>query len=261
MREKISACITAGNEEKNIRRCLESVTWTDETIVVDSFSSDRTVDICREYANQVFQHKWLGYIGQKNLIKDLAAGPWILFIDADEEISPALRDEILHEFETGANQDIAGYEFPRMVWYLGRWITHGDWYPDAKMRLFRKARGKCGGTEPHDRTTVDGKVKRLRGDLHHYTYESVSDQIATLNRFTGISAEGMFRNNKRARLRDITVRPLLRFLRGYIVKGGFLDGLPGFIIALSTAYSVMMKYTKLWEMHLEANGKTVPSPE
>ncbi len=258
MREKISACITAGNEESNIRRCLESVTWTDETVVVDSFSTDRTVEICREYTDRVFQHKWLGYIGQKNLIKDLATGPWILFIDADEEISPTLRDEIIQEFESGANRDIAGYEFPRMVWYLGRWITHGDWYPDAKLRLFRKESGKCGGQEPHDRTTVDGKVKRLKGDLFHYTYSSISDQIATLNRFTSISAEGMFREGKRPRFRDIVARPFLRFFRGYFIKRGFLDGLPGFVAALTTAYSVMIKYTKLWELTLQVDGRTVP---
>jgi len=119
MPEKISACITAGNEEKNIRRCLESVRWADEIVVVDSFSTDRTVEICREYTPLVYQHKWLGYIGQKNLIKDMAAGPWILFIDADEEISPSLRDEILAEFRTDASRGVDGYEFPRLVRYLG----------------------------------------------------------------------------------------------------------------------------------------------
>ena len=138
MREKISACITACNEEHKIRRCLQSVQWTDEIVVVDSFSSDRTVEICKEYTDKVHQHQWLGYIGQKNLIKDMAEGPWILFIDADEEVSPTLCAEIQEEFDSGACGPIAGYEFPRLVKYLGRWITHGDWYPDVKLRLFRK---------------------------------------------------------------------------------------------------------------------------
>ena len=115
MPEKISVCITAGNEEHNIRRCLESAKWANEIVVVDSFSTDRTVEICREYTERVYQHEWMGYIGQKNLIKDLATGPWILFLDADEEISPGLRDEINQEFQSASAADYAGYKFPRLV--------------------------------------------------------------------------------------------------------------------------------------------------
>ncbi len=256
MREKISACITACNEENKIRRCLESVTWTDEVVVVDSFSSDRTVEICKEYTDNVFQHQWLGYIGQKNLIKDIAKGPWILFIDADEEVSPALRSEILEEFETGACGAISGYEFPRLVKYLGRWITHGDWYPDVKLRLFRKDKGTCGGTEPHDRTTVVGPIRRLKGDLYHYTYDGIGDQIATLNRFSSISAGSYFNGGRRFRMIDLVLRPFYRFVRSYALKRGFLDGLPGFIISVSTAHGVFLKYSKLWELHLTSrNGE------
>lgn len=254
MRDKISACITAGNEEKKIRRCLESVRWADEIIVVDSFSTDRTLAICREFTERVFQHRWLGYIGQKNLIKDLAEGPWVLFIDADEEVSPALRDEILAEFESGASAAYAGYEFPRLVRYLGRWIRHGDWYPDAKLRLFRKELGVCGGTEPHDRTTVHGPVRRLRHDLYHYTYDDISDQIATLNRFSSISAECQFRDRAPFRVWDLLGRPAFRFFRSYVLKRGFLDGLPGFIIAATAAHGVMLKYAKLWELHLDGRA-------
>ncbi|NIY13545.1 MAG: glycosyltransferase, partial [Nitrospinaceae bacterium] len=179
MRQAISVCITAGNEEDNIRRCLESVTWADEIVVVDSFSKDRTAEICREYTNLVYEHEWLGYIGQKNLVKDLAKGPWILFVDADEAVSPELRDEILHAFDNGDNERYVGFEFPRIVHYLGRWIRHGDWYPDVKLRLFQKSRGQCGGKEPHDQISVDGPVKRLKGHMYHFTYTGISDQIAT----------------------------------------------------------------------------------
>ncbi len=258
MREAISACIIAGNEESNIRRCLQSVKWCDEIVVVDSFSTDRTVAFSHEFTDRVFRHRWLGYIAQKNLIKDLAEGPWILFVDADEEVSPQLRDEILREFETESNREFAGYEFPRMVWYLGRWITHGDWYPDAKLRLFRKDQGKCGGEEPHDRTSVTGPVKRLRSNLYHYTYSSIADQIDTLNRFTTISANNSYTMNRKFHSSDVIFRPFLRFVRGYIFKRGFLDGLPGLIVAMSTAYSVMIKYAKLWERSLEANHRTDP---
>jgi glycosyltransferase involved in cell wall biosynthesis len=256
MREKISACITAGNEEKNIRRCLESVAWADEIIVVDSFSTDRTVEICKEYTDLVYEHRWLGYIGQKNLIKDLASSPWILFLDADEEISPDLRDEILRETESSSSAEIAGYEFPRMVWYLGRWIRHGDWYPDIKMRLFRKKLGVCGGKEPHDRTTVSGPVKRLKGNLYHYTYDRISDQIDTMNKFSTITANGWHEEDLSFKLVDILLRPVLRFIRGYLFKRGFLDGMPGFIIAKATSFGVFIKYCKLWEQKLSTDKKT-----
>lgn len=254
MREKISACITAGNEEQGIRRCLESVKWCDEIIVVDSFSQDRTAEICREYTTLVYHHRWLGYIGQKNLIKDLAEGPWILFVDADEEVSPRLREEILAEFESGRPRDTAGYFFPRMVWYLGRWIRHGDWYPDAKLRLFRKELGTCGGREPHDRTTVKGPTKRCRAPLYHYTYTDVSDHVATLNRFSNITAEGWYRDGRRFHWHDLAFRPTFRFLRSYVLKAGFLDGRPGFIVAILTSYGVFIKYARLWELYRARGG-------
>ncbi len=249
MSENISVCIIPGNEERNIRRCLESAKWADEIVVLDSFSKDRTVEICREYTDRVYQHEWMGYIGQKNLIKDMAKGPWIFFLDADEEISPELRDAIHAEFENGNAADYAGYEFPRLVWYLGRWIYHGDWYPDTKLRLFRKAQGECGGQEPHDRIIVDGRVKYLKTPLFHYTYTDITNQLATINRFSSISAVGKHKSRRRVRLVDLTIRPILRFLRCYILKRGFLDGIPGLIIAAFTAVSVFSKYAKLWESY------------
>lgn len=248
MREKISACITAGNEEHNIRRCLESVRWVDEIVVVDSFSKDRTAEICREYTPLVYQHRWLGYIGQKNLIKDMATNPWILFIDADEEVSPSLRKEIEDEFESGRNQAFSGYEFPRMVYYLGRWIRHGDWYPDVKLRLLRKDRSICGGKEPHDQMQVKGSIRRLNSPLYHYTYLDISDQMVTLDRFSSITAHTQHEDGRSFRLFDLLLRPGFRFFRGYILKRGFLDGLPGFIIAKAAAFGTFAKYAKLWEL-------------
>jgi len=248
-REKISACITACDEERNIRRCLESVKWADEIVVVDSFSRDRTVDICREYTERIFQHQWMGYIGQKNLIKDLAVGPWILFVDADEELSPELRAEIQREFDSGANVKVDGYDFPRMVFYMGKWIRHGEWYPDVKMRLFRKDRGICGGREPHDRTTVPGSVKRLSGHLHHYTYENLHDQIKTMNDFSSISSRSAG-DSRPFRWIDLLLRPPLRFFKAYIIKRGFMDGSRGWIIACTAAFGVFLKYAKMLESRL-----------
>ena len=262
--ESISACIIAGNEEENIERCLRSVQWADEIVVVDSFSKDRTVDIARRYTDRVYQHKWLGYIGQKQLIKDLAKGPWVMFVDADEEVSPALQAEIEAWFSNPVPPEIAGFEFPRLVRYLDRWVRHGDWYPDIKLRLFRKDRATCGGKEPHDRVFVQGQVRRLLGCLHHYTYSDIHDQIDTLNRFSRISAGTRQAEGHRFRLSDILFRPMFRFIRGYFFKLGILDGLPGFIIAVNVAFGTFIKYAKLWEaehqQRLTATPPAAPPP-
>jgi glycosyltransferase involved in cell wall biosynthesis len=254
-RETISVCIIAGNEEDCIRRCLESVRWADEIVVVDSFSKDRTRDIALEYTDRVYQHRWLGYIGQKVLAKCLARHPWVMFVDADEEVSDELRLDILKAFEAGVPEEVAGFDFPRMVWYLGRWIRHGEWYPDIKLRLFRKDRGECAGTEPHDRIYVNGAVRHFSSPLHHYTYTDISDQIATLNRFSSISAATRHCAGDRPCLFRLIFHPPFRFFRGYVLKRGFLDGVPGLIVAMSVAFGTFVKYAKLWELRL---GKHVP---
>jgi glycosyltransferase involved in cell wall biosynthesis len=234
MSEKISACITAFNESANIRRCLESVKWADEIIVVDSFSTDNTVELCREYTPHVYQHAWLGYVGQKNLISQKATSEWILFVDADEVISPELQAQVRHEFSSGACRQVAGY-----------------WYPDYKLRLFRKNLGKCAGREPHDQVILTaGAIRRLSGPLHHFTYNNIFDQNFTLNRFSSISSEEWFKTGRRCRAADLWIRPLYRFARCYIAKRGFLDGYRGLIIAVSAAYGTFLKYAKLWELHL-----------
>lgn len=256
--EKISICITVGNEEASIRTCLESVRWADEIVVVDSFSTDKTIEIAREYTDLVYQHKWLGYIGQKNLIKELANGPWVMFIDADEVVSNRLKDEIIEIFNSNSCRDIAGYMFPRLVRYLGRWITHGDWYPDFKLRLFRKEKGRCLGKEPHDRTVVEGPVKKLKGDLYHFTYVDFSDQMNTINKFSSISASGMMEEKHLYRLSDLVFRPFFKFIRSYLLKKGFLDGTPGLIIAVATSFAVFAKYAKLWEAKYTRHTGHIP---
>lgn len=247
-RDKISVCITACDEEDKISNCLQSVAWADEIVVVDSFSKDQTMAICRTFTDRVYQHEWLGYIGQKNLVKKMAQYPWILFIDADEEVSKELRDEILREFEAGDNRHVDGYAFPRKVRYLNRWIKHGEWYPDHKMRLFRTERGICAGKEPHDRITVPGKVRRLKGDLYHYTYANIHEQLETINKFSTITARDKFNSGMRFRWRDLIFRPAYRFFKAYILKRGFLDGPQGFIIAVCSTYGVFIKYAKLMEL-------------
>jgi glycosyltransferase involved in cell wall biosynthesis len=262
MRDKISACLTVGNEEANIRRCLESLHWVDEIVVVDSFSKDKTAAICKEYTTRVYQHEWLGYVGQKELIKKMATHSWILFIDADEQVSEELKRQILDEFEKGNNRNYLGYEFPRKVFFLGTWITHGEWWPDIKMRLFLKDKGICTGREPHDHVIVNGPIKRLSGCLHHYTYDDLSDQIMTLNRFSSIAASSLLNEGRRFSVIDLLFRPFFRFLKGYVFKRGFLDGHRGLIIAIMSSIGVFYKYAKLWELILnQAQSDKVPKAQ
>ncbi len=255
MREKISACVTTFNEERNIVRCLKSVAWCDEILVVDSFSTDRTVELCRSFTERVHQHQWLGYIGQKNLARTMATHPWILFVDADEEVSPELRDEI--ERELAANEtEIAGYQFPRIVNYLGRWIRHGEWYPDLKLRLFLKTKGHSGGQEPHDQVVIEGRVKTLKGHLHHYTYNDLFEHLETMNRFSTISAQEKRRAGETGRLSDIVFRPMLRFFKAYFLRRGWMDGRRGFLIACVSSFGACMKYAKMWEAGLNGAATT-----
>ena len=248
MRPKISACVIVFNEERKIRRCLESLTWCDEIVVVDSFSTDRTPEICREFTSNFHQREWLGYVGQRNLVRGFASHDWILYLDSDEEVSPGLREEILEELENGTREYV-GYEFPRLVYFLGRWINHGEWYPDVKLRLFNKAHGRTEGIEPHDRVVCKGPVKRLRNPVWHYTYDDIRDQNEQANRFSTITAQQKFVQESPFRWSDLLIRPPLRFLKGYFLRGGFLDGTHGFIIAYTQAYAAFLKYAKLWELH------------
>ena len=245
----LTACVITGNEEENIRRCLESVTFCDEIVVVDSFSTDRTLEIARMFTDRVFQHRWVGYIGQKAIARNLARGEWILFVDADEVVSVPLREEILATLRRGVPDGVDGFDFPRQVWYLHRWIRHGDWYPDAKLRLFRKARGHCCGTEPHERIDVEGEVRHLRRPLYHYTYDDIADQLNTVNRFSSISASNdrLRRKSSFFLLWGMLLHPPFRFVRCYFLKRGFLDGMAGLVIARTIAFGTFIKYAKLWE--------------
>lgn len=250
MENKISACVITFNEEQHIRRCLESVRWCDEIVVVDSFSTDRTREICREFTDAIYEQAWLGYVGQRNFIRKKASHEWVLFLDADEEISPPLKEEIQRELDDG-DPTVVGYQFPRQVYYLGRWIRHGEWYPDIKLRLFLKNKGRSVGREPHDHVVVSGPVKTLKNVIYHYTYDNITDHLSTLNRYSSITAEEKWSEGERFSLLDLMFRPCWRFFRGYVIKGGFLDGRHGVLIAAVNAFGVLAKYAKLWEIQLE----------
>lgn len=244
----ISVCIICFNEERNIRDCLESVKWADEIIVVDSFSTDRTVEIAREYTDKVVQRKWPGHVEQKNVALEMAGCDWALSVDADERVSPELREQIQAVLDGKGDPNVAGYEMPRKTFYLGRWITHGGWYPDRKLRLVRRGRAKWAGTNPHDHLYADGPTARLSGDLYHYTYRDISDHLRAIDGFTTISAEELRKKGKRFVLFHMLFNPPFKFLRMYFLRLGFLDGIPGWVVALLGSYYVFLKYAKLWEL-------------
>jgi glycosyltransferase involved in cell wall biosynthesis len=244
-RMPVSCCIICYNEEANIRRCLESVKWCDEIVVVDSFSTDRTMEICREYTDRIIQRPWPGYVEQKRFALSQATHEWVLNVDADEEVSPELQCEVLAVLQRN-DPAVDGFYIPRLVYYLGRWWWHG-WYPGYRLRLFRKAKVRWGGVNPHEKVLLRGQADHLRGDLYHYTYEDISDHLNALNHLTEVASHEMRRRGKYLTLSHLLWHPLWRFLRFYIVRGCFRDGAPGFFVAVTSAFYVFLKYAKLWE--------------
>jgi glycosyltransferase involved in cell wall biosynthesis len=242
----LSVVIITLNEEKNIRRCLESVrTVADEIVVVDSLSADNTVRICAEYGVRVIEQPFLGYIEQKNFALSKATFPFILSLDADEALSPELAASIQAEKAGGFAAD--GYTMNRLSWFCDRWIRHGSWYPDRKLRLVRASTASWGGTNPHDRLIISGQapVKHLQGDLLHYTYHTLEEFVAQGNRFSTIAAKAMHAQGKRATWWHMVWNPCMAFVKSYLLRAGFLDGFYGYLIARQSASQTLFKYAKL----------------
>jgi glycosyltransferase involved in cell wall biosynthesis len=246
VRPPISVCIVAMNEEDRIAECIRSADFADEWIVIDSHSTDRTREVAAELGARVIERDWPGHVQQKNFALDQASHGWVLCLDADERVSPELRAAVEAALAKSDLPD--GFRCARRNRYMGRWIRHGGWYPDRKLRLFRKDRGRWAGRNPHDRVHVDGRVETLAGDLLHDSYRSLSEHVRTVDSFTTIAAREKHAAGERASLLDLTLRPWGKFLRMYVLKAGFRDGVPGFLIAVTGAYYVFLKYAKLWEM-------------
>jgi len=253
-RASISAIVVCYNEEERIGRCLESLTWCDEIVVVDAFSTDRTVEICRRYTDKVVQRAWKGYREQKAFAHSLATRDWVFLVDSDERVTPELRAEILAAL-AAQDERCAGYAVPRLVYYLGRWWWRGGWYPDYDVRLFRRERATWGGSDPHERILVDGSVRRLKNPLEHFSYRNMEDHIQRINRFTSISSAELKKEGARWRWSAALFHPLGRFLRFYFLKRGFLEGFAGFYVAVSAAFYVFLKYAKLWELQAKEKEK------
>jgi glycosyltransferase involved in cell wall biosynthesis len=255
----VSAIVVCFNEEKNIAGCLESLRWCDEIVVVDSFSTDHTVEICKQFTDRVLQRNWVGYREQKAFAHSQATKEWVMLVDSDERVPPELQNEIREALQRDGGA-YAGYAVPRLVFYLKRWWRRGGWYPDYDVRLFRRDRGRWGGKDPHEKVLVDGRVRRLRHPLHHFTYRDIADHVERINRFTSISARELKAAGQSARAFDALLRPAARFFSSYILKRGFLEGFAGFYVAVSAAVYVFLKYAKLWELHLEDEDESGRKP-
>jgi len=249
---RISVTIIALNEEANIRECLESVKWADEILVSDSGSADRTADICSEFGAKVFHDEWLGFGRQKNLVGDRATGDWILNIDADERVTPGLKDEILKAVGSGSR---AGYFIPRKNYFGEKWIRHCGWWPDHNLRLYKKGLGRFIDRYVHERVEVNGPVAKLENPLVHKTYKDVSDYLRRMERYSTLAAQEMQNQGRNAGIIDILLRPPFTFFKMYILRRGFLDGTAGVILSTLYASYTLAKYAKLWEMKTNPGAK------
>lgn len=241
----ISVVIITRNEEKNIGRCIDSVKEiADEIVVVDSFSTDKTEEICKSKGVRFVQHEFEGHIEQKNYAATLTQYPHTLSLDADEALDDTLKKSIA---EVKQNWQYDGYEMSRLTNYCGTWIKHCGWYPDRKLRLFDKRKGRWGGINPHDKYELQpgSTIARLKGDILHYSYYTIDDHYKQIEYFTTINAKASFNKGKKAPLWKLYIAPVIKFIKDYIVKLGFLDGKAGWQISRLSAWATYVKYKKL----------------
>jgi len=250
--------IVAKNEAHMLPRCLASVRdWVDEIVVVLNDTTDASDAVARSFGARVEHQPWRGYRDTKNAALALARHPWVLSLDADEEVSPALRAAVVKFFGRHDDERFAGARFPRKVWFIDRWITHGDWYPDHSLRLFNRTRARWGGDEfVHEKIECQGPVAMLRGDLHHYSFPTLSGQVAKIPAFADLYVKQQRARGRRFSLVAAVGRPLWRFFRGYILKRGMLDGYPGFYIATANAFAVLVRQSRLYEVENRSEPRT-----
>jgi glycosyltransferase involved in cell wall biosynthesis len=257
----LTVSIVACNEERNLPRCLASVLGlATEIVVVDSGSTDTTRQIAADAGARVVHQDWLGYRDQKNAALTHCTMPWVLALDADEELSPALRAEIEAFFRTGDAERWHGASFPRKVWFLGRWITHGDWYPDRKLRLVRRDGARWAGSPEHDFLETPGPVTRFHADLHHYSFPDTATFIRKINIFADEYLKRELAAGRQWSLAGTVTRPLWRFFRAYILRRGFLDGFPGLWIAVGVAFQTFVRHSRTYEHAVAGRQPEITRP-
>jgi glycosyltransferase involved in cell wall biosynthesis len=242
---KLTVTVITHNESRNIGAALASVSWADEIVVVDSGSTDDTAEIARRAGARVEVREWPGYGAQKNHAASLASNDWILSLDADERVTPALAREIRELF--AGTPAARGYRIPRIAFYLGRWIRSTDWYPDYQLRLYHRAAARWNQKRVHESVDVDGAPGQLRHELQHYPYRDISHHLATIDRYTTLAADEWHAAGRRASAPRILVHAELAFARNFVLRAGFKDGAAGLIVSLLNSYYVFLKLAKLWE--------------
>ena len=253
---KISACIISYNEEKKIEDCLKSLLHVaDEIIIVDSLSSDNTVKIAEKYTDKIFHQKFLGHIEQKNLAVEKSSHDWIISLDCDERLSEDLQQSVLTIKDQLDNSNADAYCMARKTFYIYRWLNH-CWYPDIKTRLFNKNSSKWGGTNPHDHIVTQGSnIIKLQGDIQHFSFDSISDHLKTIDSFTEIGANEIVRKNKTVTIFSPLTHASWTFIKLYILKRGFLDGFAGLVVSVLSYVHVFVKYSKAYIKYKQANNK------
>ena len=246
--QKLSVVVVTFNEERNIERCVRSVQWADEIIVVDAFSTDRTVEICRRLNANIIQRPWEGYAPQKQFALSMASHTWVLLVDADEEVSPELHREI--ESVISMQHDCSGYEIARKSFFLGQWMQHGGWYPGYQLRLFVKAKACIPQRPVHEGVEVQGAVGKLRNPLNHYTYYSISQYLAKLNDYTSLDVMNRLNDKRHRTVRwfNFIVNPLSVFVRMFFVLAGFKDGFRGLLLAVYSSFYKLLLLAKVWDV-------------
>ncbi|CAB5079449.1 hypothetical protein D3OALGA1CA_507 [Olavius algarvensis associated proteobacterium Delta 3] len=245
---RIGIAVIAKNEADRITRLIESAAFADEIVVVDSGSSDGTPDLCRRMGARVIHQDWLGYAAQKQFALEAVSAEWILNLDADETVSEALAREMIRAI-SDADADLAGFSMPRLSRYLDRWIRHGGWFPDRKMRLVRRGRGHWSEDVLHEQLRVDGRTAQLTHPILHYVYRDISDHLATIDKFSDVYAEQ--RGPKKGWFVVAgVIHAMGKFIECYLWKKGLFDGLPGLIIAMNSSWYIFLKHSKAWEMSL-----------
>ena len=242
----VSVTVITLNEATNIEACLASVAWADEVLVIDCGSQDGTPDLARAKGARVLVRDWPGYAAQKNFAAGEARHDWILSVDADERVTPALAEEVRDVLAREPRE--SGFRIPRVTWHLGRWIRTTDWYPDFHLRLYHRQRASWALRAVHESVTAKGDVGELSNDLQHFAYRDVGHHHATMERYTTLAAKEMYDQGRRAGILDVTLHPWGAFIRNYVLRRGFMDGTAGFIISTMNAYYVFLKFAKLWAL-------------
>lgn len=245
----VSVTIISKNEAQNIKECLHSVAWASEIVLVDQFSEDGTAEIANQFGAKVFKEPWRGFSRQKNFAISKASGPWILSLDADERVTPSLRKEI--EEKLSQEDEYSGYYIARKNFFCRQWIRHGGWYPDYTLKLFRKNKGHFQDRAVHEKVVVDGKVGYLEHPLEHFTYKSVSDFLVRLDTYSRLAAQELPAKSRSSISYALCLRPLFTFINMYLLRGGILDGIAGFFLAVSYAYYTFLKYYRFYQDHFD----------